>query len=139
MICEANGGKLLEPKSQKITDEIRQLVNGQLNSNQVWIGINDINEEGKYIYASDGSPVTWLNWNNKKSRGHPDNKENEDCIVMEFHWNGTWNNISCDNEIKMEFICESTTEKTPQNSALTYGINMILIFAEMCFLHYIFM
>ena len=61
--CINQGGKLFEPKSSEVNMNITNLAKdrGMLD---FWIGINDISEEGNFVYASNGSPIIWSNWAN---------------------------------------------------------------------------
>ena len=65
----------------------------------VWIGLNDITKEGKFLWA-DGSHVTYTNW----ASSQPDNrKDYENCVEIAVH-GGSWKNTSCGRQLP--FICE---------------------------------
>ena len=38
-------------------------------NNRYWIGLNDIANEGSFVYNSDQSSISWENWRN----GQPNN------------------------------------------------------------------
>lgn len=64
----------------------------------VWIGFNDVTEEGKYTW-SDGDHVFYTNW----ASGQPNNQyKNQDCGVLTQR--GSWEDAHCG--IKLPFICE---------------------------------
>ena len=63
----------------------------------MWIGYNDISEEGNWIWA-DGSSSEYSNW----GLGEPDDNNIEDCGVITA--SGTWNDISCG--LSMPGLCK---------------------------------
>lgn len=66
----------------------------------VWIGGNDLQNEGTFIWSKSGQAINWDNW----SRGNPDDtNSNEDCIEF-YTFSGKWNDKLCDRGI--QFICE---------------------------------
>ncbi|XP_070539238.1 alpha-N-acetylgalactosamine-specific lectin-like [Ptychodera flava] len=71
-----------------------------LNQFHFWIGLDDIDSEGNYVWA-DGSSLTYSNWNSAQ----PDNYgNNEDCVHLISNADGKWNDLPCSNRIS--FICE---------------------------------
>eukprot|EP00794_Sanderia_malayensis_P014130 gene14130-biopygen11297 len=68
----------------------------------MWIGMNDRRQEGTMEW-SDGSPVTFTNWNEDE----PNNTGgNEDCVSMYLNKDGfPWNDAPCQGYTK-QFICE---------------------------------
>ena len=65
----------------------------------VWIGLNDVTKEGKFLWA-DGSHVTYTNW----ASNQPDNrKDYENCVEIAVH-GGSWKDTSCGRQLP--FICE---------------------------------
>ena len=87
------GGKLAEPRKQTTNDFI--FING--NGIQLWIGINDIVEEGAFVYGSNGEPATWTNW----GQSQPDGGEQENCVRLN---EGKWWDLNCD--YSKPFVCE---------------------------------
>ncbi|XP_070539237.1 low affinity immunoglobulin epsilon Fc receptor-like [Ptychodera flava] len=70
------------------------------NQYHIWIGLNDIKVEGKFVWA-DGSPLKYRNWN----VGQPDNGSNrEDCAHLVFTAQGRWNDWPCSH--RAGFVCE---------------------------------
>uniref|UniRef100_A0A1I8NX15 C-type lectin domain-containing protein n=1 Tax=Stomoxys calcitrans TaxID=35570 RepID=A0A1I8NX15_STOCA len=66
----------------------------------LWLGGNDLGEEGRFVWASSGKKFAFSNW----SKGNPDNHNNGDCINI---WDVTdfeWNDAACNYTIG--FICE---------------------------------
>lgn len=69
----------------------------------VWIGGNDLQNEGTFIWSRSGQAINWDNWSGK----NPDDADsNEDCIEFYtfYTYGGKWNDRSCDTEI--QFVCE---------------------------------
>lgn len=66
----------------------------------LWLGGNDLAEEGRHVWFSTGKRFSFTNW----SKGNPDNHNNGDCVNM---WDVTdfeWNDAACNYTIG--FICE---------------------------------
>ena len=64
----------------------------------VWIGVNDIDEEGTFV-STDGSVLTFTNW----KTGQPDNwGSGEDAVVIRWS-DGFWGDVPSTNLYKI--IC----------------------------------
>ena len=73
-------------------------------NNRYWIGLNDIANEGSFIYNSDQSSISWENWRN----GQPNNVAGgQDCVAANNNGNGKWDDDKCD-DLK-SFVCEKGT------------------------------
>ncbi|XP_075155822.1 lectin subunit alpha-like [Haematobia irritans] len=67
----------------------------------LWIGGNDLGEEGTFIWSSTGNRFEFSNW----QKGQPDNyKNNEHCVHYYTITDFEWNDAPCSS--KMGFICE---------------------------------
>lgn len=65
----------------------------------VWIGGNDRENEGHFVWSRDGNPITFNKWDGN----NPDDfLNNEDCIEM--RRDGIWNDIWCG--YLRPFVCE---------------------------------
>ena len=100
--CESDGAHLATPKSESENDFLADLV-ANLNPRPFWIGVNDIDQEGEFI-SIDGDAVSFTKWHN----GEPNNSDNEDGIVMNWHnWlpdkKGFWNDYAITNRV--QFVC----------------------------------
>ncbi len=58
----------------------------------VWLGANDLEAEGRFIWAATGQHITYSNWDGK----NPNNWREEDCVHLLTSNNGRWNDINCD-------------------------------------------
>ncbi|XP_069830170.1 collectin-11 isoform X2 [Dendropsophus ebraccatus] len=100
--CQGRGGTLSMPKDEATNSLIASYIN-QAGLSRVFIGINDLEKEGYYVY-SDRSPMQTFN---KWRQGEPNNAyDEEDCAEMVS--SGGWNDVSC--LITMFFICEFDKE-----------------------------
>ena len=98
--CKDIGGKLAEPRNQTTNEFFTDLANEKGIVYEYWIGINDISEEGKFVYESNGEQITWTNW----GPGEPNNappKRAGDCVRLK---EGKWWDQGC--EKFHPFVCE---------------------------------
>ena len=97
-------------------------------SSHFWIGINDAQEEGKWVYSSDGTEVEGANrlgetlsdWNNRKNDdGNPDA---QDCAYWWEGYGGGWWDTACTagNDPEFNYVCEKGTTSCP-NEFDTYN------------------
>lgn len=72
--CKSDGASLAFPRSEAENDFIVGLIPGQ----NIWIGINDIDQEGKFV-SIDGQDISFTKW--YVPSGQPDNwGNNEDAV-----------------------------------------------------------
>lgn len=106
--CEANGGFLFEPKTLAINNAVYdKAVEFMGTIKWAWIGINDINTEGLWVYSSDSSSIP--SNINQWYPGQPDNYGgNQDCGYLkaspDSNLHGKWLDFDCNS--KFNFICE---------------------------------
>uniref|UniRef100_A0A6I8P9X3 Collectin-11 n=1 Tax=Ornithorhynchus anatinus TaxID=9258 RepID=A0A6I8P9X3_ORNAN len=102
LYCQGRGGNLCMPKDEATNGLIASYVN-QAGLSRVFIGLNDLEKEGSFVY-SDCSPMQTFN---KWRSGEPNNShDEEDCVEMVA--SGGWNDVSC--HITMYFVCEFDKE-----------------------------
>nr|UCK81470.1 C-type lectin domain-containing receptor 7 [Arenicola marina] len=80
------------------------------SSGAFWIGLNDIEHEGRYSWLDPDQPVSFYNWNRLPHKSDP----YLNCAVM-FAMNGKWTEYFCNvNDIKTlvkhRFICQMNKE-----------------------------
>ena len=111
--CINKGGKLFEPKNEKVNIEVTNLAKDR-GLDSFWLGINDKSQENSFVYASDGTYIIYKNWCGPDCcRGtHGEPSGNGDCV-----WIGVvdptdelcsdhsmWDDEGCSN-VK-PFVCE---------------------------------
>ncbi|XP_025938389.1 collectin-11 isoform X3 [Apteryx rowi] len=102
LYCHGRGGMLSMPKDENANSLIASYIN-QAGLTRVFIGINDLEKEGNFVY-SDRSPMQTFN---KWRSGEPNNAyDEEDCVEMVA--SGGWNDVAC--HITMYFVCEFDKE-----------------------------
>merc|ERR1712200_173862 len=100
--CRALGGYLAEPKTDAENTDVKGLALTN-NANSVWIGGEDLSQEGAWYWAHSGDKIgpftDWL-------PGEPnDNHGSEDCLDL---YRGQWNDEVCSKALP--FICEKEPE-----------------------------
>ncbi|KAG7229387.1 hypothetical protein INR49_012778 [Caranx melampygus] len=70
-----------------------------LTNNRAWIGLSDIEEEGKWKWVDETELVGGGFWR----PGEPNNEGHEDCAEIS-HSNGKWNDVPCN--LRKSWICE---------------------------------
>ncbi|XP_028584276.1 mannose-binding protein-like [Podarcis muralis] len=95
-LCENGGAALATPKNAAENAALAEIV--KRNSKIVFLGINDIQTEGRFVYVN-GAPLSYTNW----KQGEPNNSGNkEDCVTIVE--DGQWNDLDC--ERKTLTVCE---------------------------------
>ncbi|CAC5367790.1 unnamed protein product [Mytilus coruscus] len=86
----------------KIEDENEELwIEGLMPDSKIWIGANDIENEGRWIWSSDNTTLQYFPWRS----GQPDNYNNEEhCAQIFSDKDGGWNDIGCSE--RLSFTCE---------------------------------
>ncbi|XP_053547626.1 mannose-binding protein A [Bombina bombina] len=100
-ICEKYGGTLPVPLSSEENSAIYEVtkVVKAMTSNRIFLGINDIKQEGVFMYP-DGKPITYKNW----YQHEPNGGSGENCILVYEH--GQWVDFTCD--ATQQVVCEFT-------------------------------
>lgn len=83
-ICLNNGGHLATIPNA----EVNQLIFENAGNARVYIGLNDIQTEGLFVWEN-GDRLAYTNWGS----GQPDNASNEDVVELR-NDNGQWNDIN---------------------------------------------
>ncbi|XP_006816613.1 von Willebrand factor-like [Saccoglossus kowalevskii] len=102
--CEAMDCKLAQPKSVQANDALKAL----LVKGYYWLGITDLNHEGRFTYYTDDQDIVYDNWN----AGVPNNGNGtEHCanVILHSTFNySTWFTSNC-SEVNEGGICECRT------------------------------
>ena len=94
--CIEFGAKLAEIDSAAKQTAIDASVS---STDRLWIGLNDIAQEGRFVWDSTGQPAVYTNW----GRASPSNSNNENCVMVT-HNIGLWIDGQCTG---LEyFVCE---------------------------------
>ena len=94
--CISISGILTEPRNDIEADQVWDFVNHKV----VWIGINDKDEENKFIYESNGQEASFTRW----STHEPNGGRGENCAMT---WTEVgWNDGGCGGTLP--FVCEKT-------------------------------
>ena len=96
--CREEGGKLYEPRNSFTYDKVMN----EAEFDNIWLGINDIALEGKFVYQSDSSELLL---NDYWTPGHPKiSDHNEDCVVGKRKYNYKLYNQGCG--FVENYVCE---------------------------------
>ncbi|XP_065089681.1 perlucin-like [Ochlerotatus camptorhynchus] len=107
--CTRNGWMLAvvnsEAKQKKIESLANKLDAVKSGKVELWIGANDLNKEGHFVWNGNGKPVAYSKW----LPGKPDNKNGkEHCVHLWYekakNLNWGWNDVVCSS--KRRFVCE---------------------------------
>ena len=64
----------------------------------MWIGLTDTGDEGKFVWMSDGTEVTYADW----YKGQPNDwKKGQDCVT---YYKNKWNDEECSE--RRQFLCQ---------------------------------
>jgi hypothetical protein len=97
--CQEQGeeGHLVRISSDEENESVAELVwdeLGEVPEPEVWIGLNDLSDEGSHIWY-DGSGSEYRNW----GPGQPNNSGESDCVTLslidEDGWDNMWNDEQC--------------------------------------------
>nr|XP_021527004.1 collectin-10 [Aotus nancymaae] len=101
--CRIRGGMLAMPKDEAANTLIADYV-AKSGFFRVFIGVNDLEREGQYVFADNTPLQNYSNWN----EGEPsDPSGHEDCVEMLS--SGRWNDTEC--HLTMYFVCEFIKKK----------------------------
>ena len=97
--CESDGAYLATPRS----DDQNAFLSSLIPNENIWIGLNDIDEEGTFVSVDD-KEVSYTKW----LYGEPNDSGNEDGVEIigdRESSNGYWNDKST--TIQNQFVCTS--------------------------------
>ncbi|XP_026789605.1 collectin-11 isoform X1 [Pangasianodon hypophthalmus] len=98
LYCQGRGGHLAMPKEASANRAIAGYIT-EAGLTRVYIGINDLEREGHFVYVERSPMSTFSKWR----EGEPNNAyEDEDCV--ELVSSGEWVDVAC--SLTMYFVCE---------------------------------
>ncbi|XP_016041821.1 collectin-11 isoform X1 [Erinaceus europaeus] len=102
LACQGRGGTLAMPKDEAANSVMAAYI-AQAGLARIFIGINDLEREGIFVYGDRSPMQTFNRWRS----GEPNNAyDEEDCVEMVA--SGGWNDVAC--HITMHFMCEFDKE-----------------------------
>ncbi len=103
VFCQGRGGHLAMPKDAAANRAIAGYVTAA-GLSRVYIGINDLEREGHFVYVERSPMTTFSKWR----EGEPNNAyDDEDCVEMVS--SGEWIDVAC--HLTMYFVCEFEKDK----------------------------
>ncbi|XP_066289159.1 uncharacterized protein [Branchiostoma lanceolatum] len=104
--CRSKGGSLAMPKDKPTNDLLVRLRNGISRSASVWIGLNDIQQEGRFVWEDGQILGSFHDWASSEPNNQPDG--NADCVFIEkatsLVFAIKWRDYACNG--RFGFICE---------------------------------
>ncbi|KAG9268491.1 collectin-11 isoform X1 [Astyanax mexicanus] len=98
LYCQGRGGHLAMPKDVAANRAIAGYIT-EAGLSRVYIGINDLEREGHFVYVERSPMSTFSKWR----EGEPNNAyADEDCV--ELVSSGEWVDVAC--SLTMYFVCE---------------------------------
>ncbi len=120
--CRVEGSYLVEIGSQME----QYFLQGLVRDNDVWIGLQDKNQNGNWSHWNSVTPVEYSNWGYDK---HDNYRGVQYCGELVNNrrwngkwnqkWNGKWNDGNCD--WKQTFICERSSNQASNMSRKCYS------------------
>ena len=98
--CESDGSFLAIPRSEAESDFIADLIPNE----HIWIGINDIEHEGRYMDVH-GSHISYTNWANGQPDNYQHNPLDEDGMMIRKE-DKKWNDYNVSYNLK--FVCSKS-------------------------------
>uniref|UniRef100_A0A1A9WA29 C-type lectin domain-containing protein n=1 Tax=Glossina brevipalpis TaxID=37001 RepID=A0A1A9WA29_9MUSC len=101
-ICRTMKGHLVSIENYSVWNAINEHLKTKPKNYYWWISANDLDSEGKFIWANTGTPMDYAVWR----QGEPNDREkNEDCVHLILE-NGRYemNDFRC--RYPINFICE---------------------------------
>ncbi|CAH1259009.1 PKDREJ [Branchiostoma lanceolatum] len=108
-LCVAEGAILVMPKDQATHDFLVQYRNQFSSEVIIWVGLNDIEIEGNFVWEDGTSLGSFNPW----MAGQPNNLDEQDCVVITQATNGypnQWRDDDCSGPRGV--ICEKAVQTT---------------------------
>ena len=106
------GGVLFEPQSPEVNDQIYNAAVEYLGPETgIWIGIDDLNQEGSFVYSSNQTALEFENW----LPGQPNNAAaayGENCVDFRPYYAGSGQWMDSDCGLSHYSICQVVVNDT---------------------------
>ena len=76
-------------------------------THHIWIGLDDINVEGKWVYNDGTELKNWSKWGVDQPRNQ--DPDGEDCVVINFR-DSLWHDVPCTKDFgwhRATFVCQN--------------------------------
>ncbi|CAH1270785.1 PXDN [Branchiostoma lanceolatum] len=114
--CRSKGGSLALPKDKPTNDLLVRLRNGISPSAPVWIGLNDIQQEGRFVWEDGQVLGSFSGWAFDEPNNQP--RWNADCVRIDkstswqdpswrMKYANKWRDFPCNG--RFGFICEKAS------------------------------
>jgi hypothetical protein len=97
--CNIEGSNLTSVSRLEESNFLRNLVKSTISDSYIWIGLNDIAQEGTYEWI-DGSQSTYRNWDSTQPS---DPGAIENCVDLSIQ-SGVWYDFGCTNVER--YVCK---------------------------------
>ena len=104
--CELVNGKLVEIKFELMNQQVADKGYEIYGEDVAWMGVNDIESESNWVYASTGTSITYSNWRPGSATSGGTSYPN-DCAFLHLNTtvgHGLWQSDLCGNP--RWFICD---------------------------------
>eukprot|EP00039_Didymoeca_costata_P027598 m.18761 g.18761 ORF g.18761 m.18761 type:complete len:686 (+) comp6398_c0_seq1:138-2195(+) len=106
----------LQLAALKSSEEEQALVKfGEAIDSDVWIALNDIDEEGSFVWQDETS-LTFENW----GFGQPSSEGDENCVVLSRDDDFQWHDVTCSQQVP---YCCSSASSSSSTSVTTASTN----------------
>ena len=103
--CRQLSSRLFEPRNLWLNNLVFQLrADLSKTSEKFWIGINDSDQEGRYVFNSSGEEISFTNW----YRTEPNGRTSENYVAFYYNSPAQW--IDLGPHWTISFICEIPLE-----------------------------
>ena len=77
--------------------KLSELLEMQPYAPHIYLGADDLQEEGIFVWVATGEPVSYTNWAlfEPSSLGGRRSTWEEDCVALESHGGWGWNDMCC--------------------------------------------
>jgi len=107
-VCRSLGGFLAEPITTAQNDLMKKLM-FESQSSHVWLGGNDLFQEGKWFWATSGLTISLSGNDTDWAKDQPNDLRGQNCLELSSNL-GHWNDEDCDET--HTFVCQRMITST---------------------------